>query len=133
MKEALSPKLSAMVPTASGNKAPPKMARHSSPDVELCETPDRSSVMVKIVGNMIELKKPIGKRGIARDRRHASQYGQAQERPATMPQAASRRVARTSRQKRRSDQPPAQRAAPVEIGEIGAGIVERQRRAPIAG
>jgi hypothetical protein len=30
-----------------------------APEVALCDTPERSSVIVKIVGNMIELKKPI--------------------------------------------------------------------------
>ena len=56
---ALRPKRSAIAPTAIGNSAPPKIATHSRPDVALCETPDRSSVIEKIVGNMIELKKPI--------------------------------------------------------------------------
>ncbi len=59
MKDVLSPKLSAILPTATGNNAPPKIARHNSPEVELCDTPDLSRVIVKIVGNMIELKKPI--------------------------------------------------------------------------
>jgi len=34
------------------------MATHSSPDVEDCATPARSKVIVKIVGNMIELNRP---------------------------------------------------------------------------
>ena len=59
MNAAVRPKLSAIAPTAIGNTAPPKIARHRSPDVEFCDTPDRSRVKVKMVGNMIELKKPI--------------------------------------------------------------------------
>ena len=53
------PNRSAIAPTASGSSAPPKIATQSRPEVALCETPERSSVMVKMVGNMIELKKPI--------------------------------------------------------------------------
>ena len=55
----LRPKRSAMAPTAIGRTAPPKTATHSRPEVALRDTPDRSSVIEKIVGNMIELKNPI--------------------------------------------------------------------------
>src|SRR5439155_4151451 len=46
-------------PTRSGIKAPPTIAVHSRPEVASALADDRSSVIVKITGNMIELNRPI--------------------------------------------------------------------------
>ena len=48
-----------ILPTSSGISAPPTIAVQSSPDVASTLAEDRSSVIVKITGNMIELNRPI--------------------------------------------------------------------------
>ena len=63
MNAALRPKRSAIAPTDMGSSAPPNTATHNRPEVALRDTPERSSVIEKIVGNMIELKKPIASAG----------------------------------------------------------------------
>src|SRR5438445_13898126 len=49
---------SAIQPAIRGSTAPPIMAMHSNPDVAAAEAELRSRVIVKMVGNMIELNSP---------------------------------------------------------------------------
>ena len=46
-----------------------------------------------------------------------------------MPQTASSRRRGNAGQKQRADDPPDERPAPVEVGEVAPGLLERQRRA----
>ena len=51
--------MSATLAKTSGISAPPTIAMHSRPDVAGAGAVERSSVSVKITGNMIELNRPI--------------------------------------------------------------------------
>src|SRR5690242_5070920 len=51
------PAESAITPYTYGRIAPPTMARHNKPDVAAGAAVERSSVDVKITGNMIELNR----------------------------------------------------------------------------
>ena len=58
MNALCSPPESARRPASGGNRAPPMIAMQSTPDVDSREAVERSSVTVKMTGNMIELKNP---------------------------------------------------------------------------
>ena len=94
-----------------GDRCPPRAAamprrrsqRTSSPEVELCETPDRSSVMAKIVGNMIELKKPIASaaKPAIRAVRRKDRQAQVAPRRFRSPRACARRESGSGGRSRR--------------------------------
>ena len=55
------PAWSAVKPAITGRTAPPTIAMQSRPDVAATGAVERSSVSVKMVGNMIELKSPTAR------------------------------------------------------------------------
>ncbi|MNT03703.1 hypothetical protein D3C72_1382500 [compost metagenome] len=57
----MSPERSTTCAASSGRMAPPMMPKTSRPEVEAAGAVDRSSVRVKMLGNMMELKKPTAR------------------------------------------------------------------------
>src|SRR5262244_1069413 len=56
---ALSPITSAAAPVITGTMAPPTMATHSTPEPSAVRGPRPSEANAKMVGNMIELNRPM--------------------------------------------------------------------------
>ena len=124
MNALCSPPESARRPASGGNRAPPMIAMQSTPEVDSREALERSSVTVKMTGNMIELKNPTDSAATAatepcpcmtvRQRTDSHDGGAGQH---------ARR--RQPGQQQAAGESPDHRAAPIEKPEQGAGPRER--------